>query len=428
MNLRELLEKRSKLVTEMRSLTNSPAGDGGDLSAEQTTKFDQFKTELETIEKGIERQKLVDDAERRMSGEKLTGNGDGGFNDLCRDFSLQRAIASQIDPRSVDAGREIEISKELSRRSGRAAQGIRVPLDALVEKRVQTVAADAQYITATNVLADQFIDALRPATVLGALGARFLTGLRDSISIPKMDALMPAAAWLETEGTSGLTSGDHSFTAVTGSPHICGLLTTWSRKTLLQSNPSIEQLVRADFTAKLAAAIDLAGLAGTGATGQPEGILTNSSVPEQSLSGNAVAWADVLNMIATVLGADVRGGSMGWTFNAFVQAYLRAKVKETDGEFYIMEDPNSLAGYPVQITSQMDGANLSPAVAGTMLFGDFSQVILAFWGDGGADILINPYESTAYAAGNVLMRAFIDADVLIRHPEGFCKAEGITLS
>jgi HK97 family phage major capsid protein len=428
MTLRELLEKRSKLVVEMRSLTNSPAGDGGDLSTEQTAKFDQFKTELESLEKQIERQKLVDDAERRMSGEKLTGNGDGGFNDLCRDFSLQRAIASQIDPRSVDAGREIEISKELSRRSGRAAQGIRVPLDAFVERRVQTVAADAQYITATNVLADMFIDALRPATVLGALGARFLTGLRDSISIPKMDAATPAAAWLETEGTSGLTSADHSFTAVTGSPHICGLLTTWSRKTLLQSNPSIEQLVRADFTAKLAAAVDLAGLAGTGATGQPEGILVNSSVSEEALAGGAVTWADVLNMIAAVLGADVRGGKFGWTFNAFVQAYLRKTVKESGGEFYIMEDPNSLAGYPVQITSQMDGANISPAVSGKMLFGDFSQVILAFWGDGGADILINPYESTAYAAGNVLMRAFIDADVLIRHPEGFCKAEGITLS
>ena len=69
----------------------------------------------------------------------------------------------------------------------------------------------------------------------------------------------------------------------------------------------------------------------------------------------------------------------------------------------------------------------SPAVAGTMLFGDFSQVILAFWGDAGADILVNPYESTAYARGNVLIRAFMDCDVLIRHPEGFCFCDGITL-
>jgi HK97 family phage major capsid protein len=428
MTLRELLERRSKLVVEMRSLTNNPAGDGGDLSAEQTAKFDAFKTELDGIEKQIERQKLIDEAERRMSGEKIAGNGDGNFDTLCRDFSLTRAIASQIDPRSVDAKRELEISRELARRSGRTPQGMFVPLTAVVEQRVQTVAGDAQYIKATDVLASQFIDALRPATVLGALGARFLTGLQSDISIPKMDALTPAAEWLETEGTSALSGGDHSFTAVTGSPKHVGLMTTWSRKTMLQSNPSIEQLVRADFTAKLAAAIDLAGLAGTGATGQPEGILTNSSISEEALAGNAVAWADVLNMVAAVIGADVRGGSLGWTFNAYVQAYLRKTVKASgEGAGFLMDEPNSLAGYPVQITSQMDGFNGSPAVAGKMLFGDFGQVILAFWGDAGADILVNPYADAVYTKGNVLIRAFVDCDVLIRHPEGFCFCQGITL-
>lgn len=430
MTLRELLERRAKLVGEMRSLTNSPAGDGGDLSAEQTAKFDQFKTELEGIEKHIERQRLIDEAERRMNGERLTGNGDGNFDSLCRDFSLRRAIAAQIDPRSVDAGREIEISKELARRSGRNPQGIFVPLNAVVEQRVQTVGADVANIVGTAVLADQFIDALRPATVLGTLGARIITGLREDIAIPKMDSLDPAAEWLETEGTSALTGGDHSFTQVTGEPHHVGLMTTWSRKTMLQANPSIEQLVRADFTAKLAAAIDLAGLAGTGAAGQPEGILENNGISQETIANNAITWADILNIIAAVLAADVQGGKLGWTFNAYVQAYLRKTLKESGdaGAGYLMDSANALAGYPVQVTSQMAGNPKSnPVVSGKMLFGDFSQVILAFWGDSGADILVNPYESNAYARGNVLIRAFVDADVLIRHPEGFCFCEGITL-
>ena len=430
MTLRELLERRSKLVAEMRSITTSPAGEGGDLSADQTAKFDQFKTELEGIEKQIERQRFIDEAERRMQGQQITGTGDGQFDTLCREASLQRAIASQID-RSVDAAREIEISQELARRSGRRPQGLFVPLNALVERRVQTVGGDAANIVGTQVLADQFIDALRPATVLGTLGARVITGLREDIAIPKMDALTPAAEWLETEGTSALTGGDHSFTQVTGAPHHVGLLTTWSRKTMLQSNPSIEQLVRADFTNKLAAAIDLAGLAGSGADGQPEGILTNSSISEETLTNNAITWAAVLGAIARVMAADVRGGRFGWTFNAHVQALLRRVTKDaTIPELgFIMNEPNSLAGYPVETTSQMAGdPNAEPEVKASMLFGDFSQVILAFWGDSGADILVNPYESNAYARGNVLIRAFVDADVLIRHPEGFCKITGITFA
>lgn len=432
MNSRELLERRSKLVAEMRTLTASPAGDGGDLSADQTAKFDQLKAELEGIEKNIERQKLIDDAERRMNGERLTGSGDGRFDAECREFSLTRAIAAQIDPRGVDAGREIEISKELARRSGRAPRGMFVPLNACVEQRVQTVGGDAANIVRTDVLADQFIDALRPKAVLGALGARFLTGLRDNISIPKMDALTPACEWLETEGTSALTGGDHSFTAVTGAPKTVGLMTEWSRRTLLQANPSIESLVRADFTSKMAAAIDLAGLAGTGANGQPEGILTNSDILTESITSNEITWAAVLGAIAQVQAADVRGGSFGWAFNAYVQALLRSVVKDATipEAGFIMDGVNSLAGYKAEITSQMAGdPNATPSeVQGSMLFGDFSQVILAFWGDAGMDVLVNPYAETPYTKGNVLIRAFVDADVLVRYPEAFCKITGITFA
>ena len=40
---------------------------------------------------------------------------------------------------------------------------------------------------------------------------------------------------------------------------------------------------------------------------------------------------------------------------------------------------------------------------------------------------MNPYADSVYTKGNVLIRAFVDADVLIRHPEGFCFCDGITL-
>jgi HK97 family phage major capsid protein len=435
MTLRELLEQRSALIQEMRSYTSNPAGDGGDLSTEQTAKFDEARKKLEGVEKRIERQKLLDEAEQRMQGVTLhEGNGSDRFDTMCREASLTRAIAAMIDPHSVDAGKEREISQELSRRSGRKPQGMFVPLTSLVERRsverrTQTVAGDAGNLVQESVLADQFIDALRPATVLGALGARMLTGLRDDIAIPKMDSNTPEAEWLETEGTSALSGGDHSFTQVTGKPKIVGLKTEWSRKTMLQANPSIEQLVRADFTRKLAVAVDRAGLRGTGATGQPEGILTNSSIHEESISGGDVTWPDVLGCIAQVLGSDVRGGSFGWTFNAFVQKILRSTLKETGDAAagYIMQAANALADYPVQITSSMPGFLSSPEVEGQMLFGDFSQVILAFWGDAGADVLVNPYADAVYSKGNVLIRAFVDADVLIRHPEGFCKIQNISM-
>ena len=95
MTLRDLLEKRASLVLEMRKIADAPSGDGGDLSAEQTTKFDSLKAELDGIEKRIERQKLLDEAERRMQGESLSGNGDNRFDDALRDYSLLRDPGSR---------------------------------------------------------------------------------------------------------------------------------------------------------------------------------------------------------------------------------------------------------------------------------------------------------------------------------------------
>jgi HK97 family phage major capsid protein len=224
-----------------------------------------------------------------------------------------------------------------------------------------------------------------------------------------------------------LTGGDHVFVGVPGAPHTAGLLTELSRKTILQTNPALEQITRNDFTRKLAAGADYAGLRGAGASGEPTGILTDSDISEETIAAGAVTWTDVLNLIAQVLGADVRGGSFGFTFNAFVQAYLRStlKVSGDAAAAFIMDSADRLAGYPVAITSQMAGT--TGGVDGVMLGGDFSEVILAFWGDAGADILVNPFDTDAYKRGNVKVRGLIDMDVLIRHPEGFCKIEGIDL-
>ena len=93
MTTRDLQEKRASLVTEMRTITQSPSGDGGDLSAEQTEKFNSMKAQLEQVEQQLARQKYLDEAERRMQGETISGYGDNRLDDALRDFSLRKAIA-----------------------------------------------------------------------------------------------------------------------------------------------------------------------------------------------------------------------------------------------------------------------------------------------------------------------------------------------
>ncbi len=423
--LKDLLEARAKHVADMRALTDAPSGEGGDLSDEQSTRFDALKTELEGVEKRIARQQVLDDVERRMQGQQLTGSGDD-FEREKRSFSITRAIAARIEPGSVDAAREIEVGQELARRAGRPVTGVLVPIEALLpqtERRVLTVAGDGSNLVQTTVLANEFIDALRPSSVAVRLGARTITDLRDSISLPKMDALTPAAAWVAEN--NALMPGDHSFTQVTGTPKHLGLLTELSRKLVLQSNPAIEQIVRADFVAKLGAGVDFAALKGGGAP-QPTGI-TNSSPGTKNSGSAAPAWADVVEVMAEVETADVPQASLGWAMNAFGKKKFRSVEKTTNEPVYLMGDDNQMGGAPVAVTSQLDGdPGVSPAEDGEVIFGAWNQIIIAFWNS--LEILVNPYESTAYSKGNIQIRGFMDADVLVRHPQAFVHWTAIDLT
>jgi HK97 family phage major capsid protein len=422
MAMRDLLEQRAARVRAMREITENPDGEGGDLSDQQVAAFDALKADLLSTEKRIERQALIDEADRRIAGVPLTETDDR-FETECRRFSLQRAIASQIDPRATDAGREIEIGRELARRSGREPQGMFVPLGALVERRVATTGGDAANLVATDVMASEFIDALRPAAVVGRLGARVLTGLRDNVAIPKMDALTPTAEWVAEN--AALSGGDYSFTQLTGAPKHVGLLTEWSRRVMLQSNPAIEALVRADFQQKLAAAVDLGALKGSGAP-QPTGITGTAGI---GTATGLADYEDVVNVVAQVEAENVPMASLGWAGNAWIKAKLKTTLRtsgDTSSNFIMSGD--TLDGYPYATTSQLTGDPTgSPTVQGEAIFGAWNQLLMLFWGDRGADILVNPYAATPYSKGNVQIRAFVDCDVIVRHPEGFVHVDTVAL-
>jgi HK97 family phage major capsid protein len=417
MKLRELLERRTKIVEEMRAITNQPTGDGGDLSAEQSTRFDALKTELAGLEKNIERQQTLDEAERRMQGTPLHTSGDRQLDDELRRFSLLRAIAMQVPDLTtrVDCGRERELSQELAKRSGMAFQGVPVPMQ-VFEKRVTTGATGADLIS-TDLMAGQYIDSLRAALVIRRLGARVLSGLMGNVDIPKRTG-SSTAAWVADNAAISATDG--SFDKVSMTPKHVGARTEFSRNMLLQSSPDIEALVRDDFAAILARAVDLAAIQG-GGSNEPVGIL---ETPNLNTVADASTWAKVLQLIETVEMENAEGSA--WLTDPRVVRKLRstAKVSSTDSVM-IMQSPNELAGYPLISSSIVPGGSLSPLGDGILIFGQWSDLLLGYWSV--FDLLVNPYESTAYSKGNVQVRGIITADVAVRHIESFAASTDVTV-
>jgi HK97 family phage major capsid protein len=60
--------------------------------------------------------------------------------------------------------------------------------------------------------------------------------------------------------------------------------------------------------------------------------------------------------------------------------------------------------------------------SGTMLFGDFSQVILGEWGV--LELMVNPYSD--FTRGLTGIRAWYTCDVAVRHPGAFSYSASVT--
>jgi len=430
MTLRDLLEKRARLVQDMRAISEKPDGQRGDLSEDQALRFDQLKGDLESTEAAIQRQQLIDDAERRMEGEPISGSGDQNLDQELRKFSLVKAIAGQAGL-VVDDGLEREVSAELQRRSGQPSDGILVPMEVFQvrsEERVISttapVAGPGSNLVPTDHLAGQYIDLLRSKLTIKRLGARVLSGLHGNVDIPKLK-VSATAGWVAEN--SALSASDLQFDKIQMTPKHAGALAELSRNMLQQTSPDVEQLVRADFAAILAGAVDSVAIDG-GGSNEPTGILQTMGIGDVAIgtNGGPITWGSVIDLIAEVETDDAVGTAFLTNPKVVKSARQTAKVSSTDSVM-VMQAPNELAGYPLAATnlvpSDLDKGT-STGVCSALIFGNFADLLLGYWS--AFDLLVNPYESTAYTKGNVQVRAMLTCDVAVRHPESFAAIQDLT--
>jgi len=323
-----------------------------------------------------------------------------------RSFSFQRAIASLMSPGDRKlrelAAFEFEASEAAGKRYGVTPQGVMVPTDVL-RRDINT--SDDNEIVATNLLAGSFIDVLRNASSVMQAGARMMPGLVGNVAIPKK-ATASTAAWISTEGGASSES-EPTFAQVTLAPKTVGAYTDMTRQAILQSTPAIEALIRDDLTQALAVAIDKAGLEGSGASGQPTGILNTAGVNKPSAFAAAVPTFAEMVALETALAEDnALMGSLAYITDAATYGGLKTKSKDSGSGMFVLEGGEA-NGYRV-IRSQQ-------ATAGNVYFGNFADLLIGMWG--GLDLTVDPY--TASTSGTVRIVALQSVDVAVRHAVSF---------
>jgi HK97 family phage major capsid protein/HK97 family phage prohead protease len=363
------------------------------------------------------------------------------------DYKLTTGIRAALtgDWSSKEAGYVRELSQEVERSGIKKTteRSFLVPYTALTKRAtyVTSGATTGGNLVATDLMADDFIEALRNSSVMMSLGVKALPGLVGDVAIPRRSGVA-STYYLSTE-TTAITQAESTFDQVTLSPKSLAALSKFSRQTLLQATPGIEELIRTDLTDGLNTAVDLGILNGSGSSGQPTGILNTSGIGSVAIgtNGGAITIETLVDLEEQVL---IDNGnvsdSMAYVTNAKVLAELK-KLRaggsaSGDGSFLFNTDisgigrgptPGAVNGYPLAVTNQVP-SNLtkgsSSSVCSAVLIGDFSQATVGFYGNG-LEITVGE-DSDDFSKALTSVRGIISYDVAVRHAESFAACLDVT--
>lgn len=415
MTIREILARRETLRQEARAM-HAAHPDG--LPAEQETRWQAIEAEAARLDAAERRQALIDDMDRRASGVPVgASTGDNRLDRALEGYRLVRALGGAAGLRNDD-GLEREIGAEIARRSGIAAEGLRVPLPVLVrdpETRAVTSTGAGAALISTEVR--QPIEPLMAASFVAAAGATVLSNLTGRVSFPRVtgDA---GTTWIDGDGQD-VPLSDPAVEQVGMQPRTVGSRTELSRNLLVQDSLDVERMVRRGQARQLAAAIDRAAIAGDGTGNAPRGILNTPNVNSVSLgaNGGALTYDAVADLVGAVADANADTSTAGFLAGTKIQRAV-AKLKDTTGR--PLGESVVLGGKPVRYTNSVPsnltkgtGAGLSAMIYA----GAWSELLIGVWADG-LSVLVNPY-GEAYARGGVQVRTLASVDVALAHPASF---------
>jgi len=417
-NLRKLKEERASHVQEMTSLVETAEKEKRAFADNEQARFDeldQLKTQLDGRIGNLDK---INDMQTRAA------NSNSDLKKEMAGYNLQRSIQAQITGTPLD-GLELEVHQELTRNMGREARGIFVPLEALnVEKRVALTSTTAGNLVSTDFKGDQFIDPLRNAAQTLNMGVTTLAGLTGPVDIPRQTGSL-TTNWIAEDAST--TASDLTFDKVSMAPNTISCMTSFSRRTMLQTNPGIENIIRRDIAAQMALGLDLAILDGDGIN-KPTGILQDTNVATVALGTNGanLTWANILDIISSVDDSNALQGNPGFMTTKQTVKKLRSTVKvaSTDSRM-IMESIDKLAGFNLTTTNQMPSTLTkgTGSALSALIFGNWSDLVVGYWS--AVDILVNPYHTSVYDKGGVMVNAFLDVDAALRQDASFVKVTDI---
>jgi Phage capsid family len=250
----------------------------------------------------------------------------------------------------------------------------------------------------------QLTDIFRPNSPMLKSGVTLIGGLQANAKFPSVIQDV-GGQWLSPE-TATITDVPPVLGSVATSPKTFGITVRWSNQ-LQRQVRDIENDIRGVCAKAAIEGVDLAAINGAGSAGVPLGLLNQSGIGAQS--GAAYSHANSLTTREMLADLNVDDDAIAWLGNPAVRTILGARERAPGDKFIWDED----------VVTDRDARVSNIVPSGTLIAGDFSQLVYCFYGPG-FQIDVTPFASALdFQTGIMALRLMVSVDVVLLHPTAF---------
>ena len=385
MTIKEMLEKRAKLVKDARAIYEKAEGEKRDPNAEERKQFDDIMDAAQALKKEVEDKETDLEGRSRLEAAEKELEASRGRQSAMETPGTEMAPETrmvELRPSVLGDTRNVILSGPTA--TEEYMQGFRNYLCG--EKRALQKDSDTAggYLSAPVQFIAELIRKVDNLTFMRQI-CRVLPPLTsaESIGAPSLDNDPADPIWTAEIGT-GDEDSTMSFGGRELTPAPVAKRIKVSKTLIRRSSIGVDAIVRDRLSYKMAVVMENAYINGTGANGQPLGVMTATSLGISTgrdvSTGNTSTTPtfDGLKEAKYTLKGQYRPRA-NWLFHRTI-VKLISKLKDGEGRYIweasvVIGDPDRILGMPVRESEYMPNTISSSEYVG--ILGDFSRYWIA---------------------------------------------------
>jgi len=310
--------------------------------------------------------------------------------EACRTANEEGLVSGILKEMQDEARKEMQASGVMANVNGVAIPRLAIEF-AKHRAALNRYQNATQSVTGTN-LGSQFVQtdvrgdltqmsSLIAAPILEQAGAFVLRGLVGNILIP---VIAPAGTITTKAENASANASDHATSSITLTPKRLPVYVDISDQLVMQSSPDVEALILKILMERVNYTKDQNCIHSTASTTLPSGIVTTSGIGSVAGGANGLAptWGNMVDLETAVANANANGNA--YLTNSRVRGKLKQTlVTATYGDRMVWGTDNQVNGYRALVSNVVSNTltkGSSSGVCSAILFGDFSQYLMAYWG------------------------------------------------